>query len=80
MGNDLIENIGKIHTTPLGIERINKNLDLETKDIIKWCKNKIKNAEKIVKRGKNWYVYNANCIITINVNSYTIITAHKING
>jgi hypothetical protein len=92
MLNDLIENIEKIHTTPLGIERINKNLELETKDIIKWCKNKKKktkdiikwkkkkkkNAENIVKKGKNWYVYNGNCIITINANSYTIITAHRI--
>jgi hypothetical protein len=80
MKNDLIKNIEKIHTTPLGIKRINKNLDLEAKDIIKWSKSKIKNAENIVRRGKNWYVYNGNCIITINANSYTLITAHKINS
>jgi intein-encoded DNA endonuclease-like protein len=76
--NDLLANIDKIHTTALGIERIKKNLELETEDIIKWCKNKTKNADNIIKNGKNWYVYNGNSVITINANSYTIITAHKI--
>jgi intein-encoded DNA endonuclease-like protein len=51
---------------------------LETNDVIKWCKNKIKNAEKIKKKRKNWYVYIKNVIITINKNSFTIITAHRI--
>ena len=76
--NELIENINKIHTTELGIARIKKNLELKTNDIVKWCKIKIKNADSINKKGKNWYVYKKNYLITINVNSYTIITAHKI--
>jgi tRNA G37 N-methylase TrmD len=75
--NDLLLNINKIHTTSLGIMRIKKNLELETIDVVNWCKNKIKNADDIIKRGKNWYVYKENAIITINANSYTIITAHK---
>ena len=74
--NDLLTNLNKIHTTDLGIIRIKKNLDLETNGIVGWCKNKIKNAEKIIRNGKNWYVYKGNAIITINANSYTIITAH----
>ena len=76
--NDLLANIDKIHTTVLGIERIKKNLELKTEDIVKWCKKKTKNMDKIIKNGKNWYVYNGNNVITINANSYTIITAHKV--
>ena len=75
--NELINNLHKIHTTELGTIRIKQNLKLETSGIVKWCLNQIKNAEKIIKDGKNWYVYKENCIITINANSYTIITAHK---
>jgi hypothetical protein len=78
--NDLLTNIKKIHTTPLGIMRIKKNLELETVDVVNWCKKKIKNADDIIRRGKNWYVHKENTIITINANSYTIITAHKKNS
>ena len=78
MRNDLTANIYKIHTTPLGIIRLWKNLGLEMDDIEKWCKNKIKNADAIIKKGKNWYVYNGDIVITINAGSYTIITAHRI--
>ena len=52
MQNDLTENIYKIHTTPLGIIRLRKNLGLETGDIEKWCKNKIKNTGAIIKKEK----------------------------
>jgi hypothetical protein len=51
--NDLLANIHKIHTTPLGITRIKKNLDLETTDVVDWCKKIIKNAGSIIKNGKN---------------------------
>ena len=78
--NELIVNINKIHTTELGIVRIKNNLEVETGDVVCWCKNKIKNADTIIKRGKNWYAYKGNCVITINANSYTIITARKIKG
>jgi len=74
---EIMENINKIHTTELGKVRIKKNLKLETEDVVKWCKNKVKNADNIIKKGKNWYVYKEDVIITINANSYTIITAHK---
>jgi hypothetical protein len=78
INNDLILNINKIHTTELGIERIKKNLDLDIDDIVKWCKDKIKDANShISRKGKNWYVNINNCIITVNAYSYTIITAHK---
>ena len=77
INNDLIKNLEKIHTTELGILRIKQNLELKTNDVIKWCKNEIIKSNKITKKGKNWYVERENIIITINANSYTIITAHK---
>jgi hypothetical protein len=76
--NDLTHNINKIHTTDLGVERIKRNLHLETDDVVNWCKQKIENADEIIRKGKNWYVYADKTVITVNAHSYTIITAHKI--
>lgn len=75
----LLENINNVHTTKMGIERIKKNLKLENVNIVEYCKNKIldKNCNIFLK-GKNWYCEVENIVITINYNSYTIITAHKI--
>ena len=75
----LLSNIDKVHTTKMGINRIKKNLKLNTNKVIKYCKNKIldKNCN-IYKKGKNWYCEIDNIIITINSYSYTIITAHLI--
>lgn len=78
--NDLIANIEKLHTTELGTVRIKKNLRLETNDVEEWCKEMIKQADIIIEQGKNWYAYGKGIVITVNANSYTIITAHKINA
>ncbi|MDE6149511.1 MAG: DUF3781 domain-containing protein [Ruminococcus sp.] len=78
---DLLLNIDKLHTTDSGIERIKKNLSLTTDDVVNWCKEKIRSPKsQISRRGKNWYVRNDNCIITVNSYSYTIITAHKVKN
>ncbi|MBQ7667986.1 MAG: DUF3781 domain-containing protein [Clostridia bacterium] len=72
----LLNNIDKIHTTELGIERIKKNLQITT-DAVLYCKNKIlSNDANIYKKGKNWYCETTDAVITINSYSYTIITAH----
>lgn len=73
----LLDNINKVHTTEMGINRIIKNLKLNTNDVVEYCKNKVldKNCN-IYKQGKNWYGEIENIIITINSYSYTIITAH----
>jgi hypothetical protein len=76
--NELLENLGKIHTTELGAERIKRNLKLENDDAVELCRQRIKSADKIIREGKNWYVYSGNAAITINAHSYTIITAHII--
>ena len=76
--NDLVLNIDKIHTTEMGINRIKKNLDLDTFSVVEYCKEKIlDSSSNIYKKGKNWYCEIDNIIITINSYSYTIITAHK---
>jgi hypothetical protein len=75
--NELCANINKIHTTELGIIRIKRNLELQTGDLVKWCKREIGKADEIYKKGKNWYVSAKDHVITINAHSYTIITAHK---
>ena len=77
MQSEMLSNIHKIHTTELGMKRIRRNLNLETDDVVYWCKQKIEQAAQIIRKGKNWYVYADDSVITVNANSYTIITAHK---
>lgn len=79
--NDLVENIDKLHTTEMGVERIKRNLAIEADDVVSWCKERIldKNA-RMERVGKNWYVVIENQRITVNAHSYTIITAHKVKG
>lgn len=75
----LLSNIGKIHTTKMGIDRIKRNLKLDTNDVVDYCKNKVLDKDcNIHKQGKNWYCEIDNIKITINSYSYTIITAHTI--
>ena len=80
MKNDLLENIEKLHTTPMGVDRIRRNLLLgnDIKDVVVWCRQKILDSHAtITRQGKNWYVKIDGCIFTVNAFSYTIITVHK---
>ncbi len=80
MKNELLENIEKLHTTTMGVDRIRRNLELgdDVKDVVAFCRQKIlAPTTKISRQGKNWYVKIDGCIITVNAYSYTIITAHK---
>jgi hypothetical protein len=77
MGNDLLTNLDRIHTTPLGAERIKQNLGFDIADVIAWSQKNIKTAEHTVHKGKNWYVHVDGFVLTINAHSFTIITAHK---
>ena len=38
--NDLLENIDKLHTTEMGVERIKKNLQIEVDDVFNGVKHK----------------------------------------
>ena len=74
----LLNNIDKLHTTKMGIDRIKKNLGLINEDAVLYCKQKILDKScNIYKQGKNWYCEIGNLKITINSYSYTIITACK---
>ena len=74
----LLSNIDKIHTTKMGVDRIKKNLKLDTNNVVNYCINKILDENSdVYKKGKNYYIQMDNIVITINSYSYTIITAHK---
>lgn len=45
---DLVSNIYRLHTTELGLKRVQRNLNLEGPTIVKWCKDKILRKEAIV--------------------------------
>ena len=73
----LLENADRLHTTPMGVERIKRNLNFDTDDVVGCCKALILNRNcRITRRGKNWYCEIGNTRITVNSFSYTIITAH----
>ena len=53
--NELLINLDKLHTTELGVERIKRNLSLDTDDVVDWCKTKINSDNAVITRnGKNW--------------------------
>lgn len=75
---DLVNNLGRLHTTELGAIRIKRNLCLEVEDVVEWCRFQIISPQaSISRRGKNWYIFADGNVITVNAYSYTIITAHK---
>lgn len=75
---EFLKNLHKLHTTPLGEIRIQKNLSIETEDVVSWCQEKMKlPTSQITKQGKNFYITIDGCVFTVNSFSYTIITAHK---
>ncbi len=78
MSKELIEDIDKLHSTEMGLERIRSNLDLGQVDPVAWCREAILEEKAVITRkGKNWYVRIRGCVITVNAGSLTIITAHK---
>ena len=80
MKNELLQNLDKLHTTPMGVDRIRHNLGLGDyiKDVVACCRAKIESsAAAIERKGKNWYCRIDGCVITVNAYSFTIITAHK---
>lgn len=49
----LLEQVDKIHTTERGIERIRKNLKIDTDDVVQYCVNKILDKRCVIyKQGK----------------------------
>lgn len=76
----LLDSLDKLHTTPMGIDRIRRNLGLGEIDVVEWCKSKILDPLAVIQRqGKNWYITIDGSIITVNDSSYTIITVHRVD-
>ena len=74
----LLNNLEKVHTTEMGVDRIKRNIEVDVEDIVEYCRSKIKQENAVIERkGKNYYVTVDGIIITVNASSYTIITAHK---
>ncbi len=80
----LISDLDRLHTTPMGAQRIKANLSLEistTDEITARCKSAILKPQCIItRRGKNYYAEIDGTVITVNAYSLTIITAHKKRG
>ena len=75
---DLLNNLDKVHTTEMGVDRIKRNIEVDVDDIVAYCIDKIKQENAVIERkGKNYYGSVDGIIITVNASSYTIITAHK---
>lgn len=47
--DELLQNLNKLHTTKLGVERIKRNLSLDTEDVVHWCKIKINSQMQLSK-------------------------------
>ena len=77
----LLDNIGRLHTTEMGQDRIRKNLGLGDADAVAFCKGKIlADGCTIYRQGKNWYCEIDGMRITVNAHSYTVITAHRMGS
>ena len=75
---ELLNDLDKVHTTEMGVDRIKRNIDVDVEDVVAYCIDKIKQENAVIERkGKNYYVTVDGIIITVNASSYTIITAHK---
>ena len=75
---ELLNNLDKVHTTEMGVDRIKRNIEVDVEDIVAYCIDKIKQENAVIgRKGKNYYVSVDGIIITVNASSYTIITAHK---
>lgn len=73
-----MEKIDRLHTTPMGVERIRRNLGIDVPDVVEYCRELIRREDTVIGRqGKNWYAHCRDAVITVNAYSYTIITAHR---
>lgn len=54
--NTLLDNIHRLHTTPMGADRIRRNLGWDTVDVVARCQAVILDKScRIDRAGKNWY-------------------------
>ena len=53
----LFDNIDRIHTTAMGVDRIKKNLSLNEVDVVEWCKSKIMSKKAEISKQEKKLVY-----------------------
>lgn len=76
--NELSAKLDRLRTTPMGAERIRRNLGLGEADPVAWCREKIAAPGTVItRRGKNLYAQGEDWCITVNAGSLTVITAHR---
>ncbi len=78
-GTALLGHVDRLHTTALGAARIRRNLGIDERDVVGFCRGQIMRADcAIYRQGKNWYCETDALRITVNASSFTIITAHRV--
>ena len=56
----------RLHTTALGVSRIQRNLALNVDDVVGWCRGVMSQpGVSAVRHGKNWMVRAEDCVFTI---------------
>ncbi len=61
----------------MGVERIKRNCQIETDDVVQWSRVQILDkSAKIERIGKNWYIFTGHYKITVNAYSYRNIRFH----
>lgn len=79
--NELLTQPDRLHATPLGAERLRRNLGLGEADPVAWCREQLAAPGTIItRRGKNLYARGADWQITIHAGSLSIITAHRLTS
>ena len=80
-GEQLTVRPDRLRTTPMGAERIRKNLNLDTEDVIGYCRALIMREDcRVDRRGKNLYCESGGVRLTVHGHSCTVITAHRIRA
>lgn len=77
----LVSGLDRIHTTPMGEERIARNLALRDngEDVMSFIRAVICSEYAVFyRKGKNIYVEGAGCRITVHASSLSVITAHRL--
>ena len=76
---ELSAHLDRLHTTPLGAERIRRNLSADVGDVAAWCRQRLASPDaEAHRKGKNWYADAEGVRWTIHARSFTIITAHPL--
>ena len=74
--------VQSLHAAGLGALRIKRNLNLETDDVVAGPRAVVAATlpDSVIQRGKNYYIYGSDFVLTTNAHSNTVITAHKLKN